>query len=387
VKDFVFYNPTKVFFGRGVNSLVGDEVARDGHASVLLHYGGGSIKAAGVYEAVVKSLESSGVKFFECAGVKSNPVLSKALEAAEMVRRHGIGAIVAIGGGSAIDSAKCVAAASLDEGDVWDFFSRKRKISRSLPLYAVATLAATASEMNCTSVITNEAAGKKIGLTDNTLFPKSTFIDPSVQFSVPRRQVADGGIDAICHVLETYFDGETGVDIQMEYAEGLLRSLISLIPEALEHPADYETRAQLAWGAANALNGVTWAGHSVRGDFSSHAIGHALSAKYDAIHGETLSIVMPSWMKYTMDLNPAFARFARRVFGVGSSSDGEAAREGLERLRAFFSSLGAPLTLRAIGVPEADLPLLAESVVSGGPIGVLKKLGREDVLNIYRAAY
>jgi alcohol dehydrogenase YqhD (iron-dependent ADH family) len=256
-----------------------------------------------------------------------------------------------------------------------------------MPFFAVATLSATASEMNCTSVVTNEALGVKTGLTDGSLFPRATFLDPSAQFSVSARQTADGGIDAICHVMETYFDGTPGVELLMEYAEGLVRSLMNLIPAAVGNPRDYDVRAQLAWASVNALNGTTWAGHAGKGDFASHAMGHTLSAKYDTVHGQSLSIIMPSWMEYVRAENePAFARFARRVLGVASPSDEEASREGICAMREFFKSLGAPTRLRDIGVPEEDLPELADRTAHA-PIGVLRKLGREDILQIYRAAF
>jgi alcohol dehydrogenase YqhD (iron-dependent ADH family) len=386
VRDFIFYNPTKVFFGRGANARIGAECAAGGHERVLLHYGGASAHAAGVYDEVARSLSEAGVSFLEIAGVKPNPVISKAREAIEAIRKNRIGAIVAIGGGSVIDSAKAVSVGALYDGDVWDFYARAAKIERTMPVYAVATVSATASEVNCTSVMTNEEITLKSGLTDFALYPRCAFIDPSVQFSVPPRQVADGGIDAICHVMETYFDGTPDVDLQKEYGEGLVRSLVALTPKVLASPDDYEARAQYAWAAACALNGTTWAGHSGKGDFASHAMGHALSAKYDAVHGETLSIVMPSWMRhvYKEDL-PSFARFARRVFAADAKSDEESALEGINRVRAFFESLGAPVRMRDIGIPEEDLPALAATFAS--PIGTLKKLDRSDVLDIYMLAY
>ncbi|MDR3164256.1 MAG: iron-containing alcohol dehydrogenase [Synergistaceae bacterium] len=385
MRNFIYYNPTKVYFGTGVNSQVGEIVGGE-FKKVLLLCGGGSARASGVYDDVTASLRAAGVDFRECAGVKPNPVVSKIEEAIGIIKREGLEAIVAIGGGSVIDSAKGVSAGACYDGDVWDFYARKTKIARAMPFFAVATLSATASEMNCTSVIINEALGVKTGLTDNALFPRATFLDPSAQFSVSARQTADGGIDAICHVMETYFDGTTGVELLMEYAEGLVRSLMELIPAAIRNPRDYDARAQLAWASASALNGTTWAGHSGRGDFASHAMGHTLSVKYDTVHGESLSIMMPAWMEYVRaDNEYAFTRFARKVFGVISPDD-EASRGGIAGMREFFKSLGAPTRLRDIGVSKEDLPELAD-MTARVPIGVLRKLGREDILQIYRAAF
>jgi alcohol dehydrogenase YqhD (iron-dependent ADH family) len=372
----------------GVNSGVGDVVAGDGVKNVLLLYGGESVRTSGALGAIAESLAASGVAFTECGGVKANPVVSKVREVARAVRESGAGAIVAAGGGSVIDSAKGVAAAAVYDGDPWDFYSRKAVVERALPVYAVVTVSATASEVNCTSVLTDAESGTKAGLTAPALFPRAAFIDPSVQFSVSARQSARGGADAICHVMETYFDGTPDVEVMMEYAEGLIRSLIALTPDVIARPRDYEARAQFAWAAACALNGTTWAGHAARGDFASHAMGHALSARYDAAHGETLAAVMPSWMRYVRGDNlPAFARFARRVFGVGAARDEDAADEGTGKIRDFFASLGLPVSLRGLGVPEEDLPALAKKAAGASPIGALRKLGEADVLSIYRYAY
>ncbi len=387
--DFTYYNPTKVLFGKGVNGKIADEIARDGVSGVLLLYGGGSIHRTGVYEAVTEGLRRCGVRFAECPGVKANPVLSKAREAVAAVRAEKLGAILAVGGGSVIDCAKGVAAGALYDGDLWDFYERRAKLERALPVYAVATVSATASEMNYTSVMTNEALGLKVGLGHDLLYPRCTAIDPSVQATVSERQTVDGGIDAVCHVMETYFDGTmAGVELQMEYCEGLIRSIMRLVPILRERPGDYDARSQFAWASVNALNGTTWAGHPGRGDFASHAIGHALSARYDSIHGETLAAVMPAWMRYVCADNPApFARFAERVFDARGGSEADLATQGIDGIRAWFASLGAPTTLRALGVPEGDLPELAATVTRNGPVGVFRKLAGEDVLKIYQAAF
>lgn len=386
--NFVFYNPTRVIFGRGVFPQLADELAKDGVSRVLLLYGGGSIHKTGVYGQVTGALHSRNIAFFECVGVKANPVVSKAREAVETIKSNKLDAIVAIGGGSVIDSAKGIAAGALYGGDMWDFYARKATVERALPIYAVVTVSATASEMNYTSVMTNDELGHKVGLSNELLYPRCTLIDPSVQFSVPERQTMDGGVDAICHVLETYFDGAKGLEIQKEYAEGLVRSIIRLMPILRAYPDDYDARAQFAWAAVNALNGTTWAGHPTRGEFSSHAMGHSLSAKYDSIHGETLSAIMPAWMRYVYreDMS-AFARFAERVFGTNEGGEEERALGGIECLKGFFASLGAPVALGDMGVPRADLPELAAHVTRNGAIGSLKKLETSDVLKIFESAY
>ena len=386
--DFTYYNPVKVIMGRGVGAKIVDEMTSKGISRVLLHYGGGSIKKNGVYDELASAMRAAGVAWYDCGGVKSNPVVTKAREAVAIAREHDVQAILAVGGGSVIDSAKAVAAGAKYDGDLWDFFSGAAKIADALPIFVVATVSATASDMNFTSVMGNEELGFKFGLHSTSFFPVVTAIDPAVQASVPERQTVNGGVDTIAHVLECYFDGAKGVEIQKEYCEGLVRSVIRLMPILIQNPADYDARSQFAWAAACALNGTTSAGHPGRGEFSSHAMGHALSARYDSIHGETLAVIMPSWLKYVYreDLETA-VRFADRVFGITEGTDDERALTGIGQLQEFFRSLGAPDTLRALDVPREDIPALADYVTRKGPIGVLRKLERDDVIAIYEAAY
>ena len=388
MQDFTFYNPTKVLFGRGVSAKIADEIGKSGIKSLLLHYGGNSVHSTGVYDQIVNALREKNISFLECGGVKANPVISKAREAASIARENSLEAVLAVGGGSVIDSAKAVALGAVHDCDIWDLFTRREKPVRILPVFVVATVSATASEMNLTSVMTNEELGHKMGLTHELLFPRCTAIDPSLQYSVPERQMISGGIDSICHVMETYFDGTKGAELQMEYCEGLIRQMMRLITEIKKNPTDYNLRAQYAWAATSSLNGTTWAGHVGRGDFASHALGHSLSAKYDSVHGETLAVMMPAWMKYVFREDPdAFVRFADRVFGVNNPDREAAALSGIEKMRSFFASVGAPVTLKEMQVPREDLPALAAVVTRSGPVGVLKKLDYQDVLNIMESAY
>lgn len=386
--DFTFSLPTRVIFGRGVNLKLGDELARDGISKVLLLYGGGSAHTTGVYKNVTASLRENDISFTECSGVKPNPVISKVNEAVGILKSNALEAVVAIGGGSVIDSAKAIAAGALYDGDAWDFFARKAKIESALPVYAVVTVSATASEMNYTSVITNEEKGIKLGLHSRHFFPKLAFIDPLIQADVPEKQTVNGGIDAVTHVLETYFSASEGVEVQQEYIEGLVRSLLRLVPALITNPSDYDARSQYAWATICALNGTAFAGYPTRGDFTSHQLGHVLSARLDAVHGATLSVMMPAWMKYVYKEDvKTFARFAERVFGIRGGDEEEQALAGIEALRECFSSFGAPVTLRELGVKEEDIPEYADAATQGGPLGVLKKIHNEDALEIYRLAY
>lgn len=385
--DFTFSIPTKVIFGRGAGLKLGEELARDGVRKALLLYGGGSVHKTGVYKSVTDSLRENGISFSECSGVKPNPVVSKAREAVGMIKSGELEAVVAVGGGSVIDSAKAIAAGALYDGDTWDFFSRAAKVERALPVYAVVTVSATASEMNYTSVMTNEEKGIKLGLHSPYFFPRLTLIDPLVQATVPEKQMVNGGIDAITHALETYFTAADGVGLQQEYIEGLVRSLMLLVPALKENPSDYGARSQYAWATVCALNGTTFAGYPARGDFASHQLGHMLSARLDAVHGETLSVMMPAWMRYVYKEDPkTFARFAEKVFGITSGGDEEKALAGIEALRSLFASFGAPVTLRELGVSEDDLPEYAAAATQTGPLGMLKKIHCADALEIYRLA-
>lgn len=389
MENFTFYNPTKIIMGRGENSKIGEELHLAGISRVLLLYGGESLKKTGVYKEILDSFEKHGIEFSEVGGVKPNPVLSKAHEAIDVARAFKAQAIVASGGGSVMDSAKAIAAGIVYDGDVWDFYEGKSKVTCALPIYGVITLSATASEMNFTSVITNEEKGLKLGLHSPHFFPKCSIIDPSVQFTVSEKQTVFGGIDVIAHILECYFDGTKEVEVQMEYAEGLLRTMLRLLPVLQKEPDNYNARAQVAWASVCGLNGTTNAGHASRGDFSSHAMGHPFSATYDSTHGATLAVIMPGWMRYVCESDlPAFCRFARNVMGVQKEGDSlEIALEGIDRLKQFFNKMGAPTTLLGLDIPEASLETMAKLTTRLGPVGRLKPLQTEDVLAIYKSVY
>lgn len=386
--DFTFSIPTKVIFGRGVNSKIGETIAEEGISNVLLLYGGNSARQSGVYDDITSSLSKNGISFIDCSGVKPNPVIAKTREAIKIIKEKTPGAIVAIGGGSVIDSAKAAAAGAKYAGDVWDFFAKKAKIESALPIYAVVTVSATASEMNFTSVQTNEGKCLKLGLHSKYFFPRVTFIDPSVQNTVPEKQTVEGGIDAISHVLEAYFSASGGLELQQEYIEGLVRCLMRLIPALQKNPADYDARSQYAWATVSALNGMAFAGYPLRGDFTSHALGHVLSAKKDAVHGATLAVMMPAWMQYVYEEDvDTFARFAEKVFGISTGTKDERAVAGIEALRRWFASVGAPVALREFGVKEEELPEYADIATLAGAIGVVKNIRRDDALEIYKFAY
>lgn len=381
MKDFVFQNPTKIIFGRGKISQLGEEVVKTSK-KVLLVYGKGSIKKNGVYDQVIDSLNSHGIEFVELSGVKPNPVLSKVHEGVTLAKREQVDGIIAIGGGSVIDSSKTIAAGFYYDGDIWDAFIGKYKAKKSLPIYVVLTISATGSEMNGGAVITNEKTKQKYSFWSVKSYPKVSIIDPSVQFSLPPIQTANGAADVIAHVLELYFDGTKNVQIMDEISEGIVRTVIDSTNMLMKTSNDYETRANLVWSATLALNGVNSTGRS-GGDWASHAIEHSLSALYDIAHGSGLAIVMPAWMKYTYKEDvKKFARFASKIFGVDESDYEKAALMGIERLKNWYKSIGLPVSLSDAKIPIEGVDKIVENAAMRTPFGRLKKLQSSDVREI-----
>ncbi len=380
MRNFVFHNPTKIVFGKGTVERIGSEIRDHRIEKVLFLYGRGSIKRNGVYETVVKSLEKNGVKWVEVSGVKPNPVLSKVHEAIEVARKEKVDGILAVGGGSVIDTAKTVAAGFYYDGDIWDAFVGKYEVKRSLPIFVVLTLSATGSEMNGGAVITNEKTKQKYSFWSWSSYPKVSIIDPTVQFSLPREQTVYGGVDAIVHVLEYYFDGSKGRELMDGIMESIIKTIMRSVEILLEKPDDYVARANLAWSATLALNGLTSTG-SFGGDWSSHAIEHSLSALYDIAHGAGLAIITPAWMRYVVNEDvEKFKRFAREIFSL------EDPLEGIEAFKSWLKKVGAPVSLKDAGIPKSDIDAILENAAMRAPLGRLKPLHREDIRAILELA-
>ncbi len=383
MRDFVFQNPTKIIFGKGKISKLGEEV-KSYASKVLLVYGRGSVKKNGVYDEVTKSLKDNGVAFVELSGVKPNPVLSKVKEGIEIARKENVEAIVAVGGGSVIDTCKTIAAGFYYNGDIWDAFVGKYKVERSLPIFVVLTISATGSEMNGGAVITNEETKQKFSFWTNASYPKVSILDPSIQFSLPPIQTLNGAADAIAHVLELYFDGTPNTLVLDELSEGIIRTIMSSTETLIKSPKNYDARANLVWSATLALNGINGTGRN-GGDWSSHAIEHSLSALYDIAHGSGLAVVFPAWMKYVYKEDVAkFARLARKVFNVSAKDDEEAALKGIEELKEWFKSIGLPVTLKEAKIPEDEIEKVVENASMRTPFGKLKRLYPDDVREILK---
>jgi alcohol dehydrogenase len=384
MRKFEFHNPTKLIFGQGTLEALNREVPKYGK-NVLLMYGGGSIKRNGLYNKVVSQLNEIGANVTELSGVEPNPRLSTVHKGVELCREHNIDLILAVGGGSVLDCAKAVAVGAKYEGDMWDFVDRKAVPQAALPLGTVLTMAATGSEMNNGSVITNEVTQEKMGWGSPYSFPAFSILDPEHTFSLPRDQTVYGMVDIMSHVLEHYFHLDTNTPVQDGFCETLLRTVIETGPKLVEDLEDYELRETILYCGTMALNGMVSMGFA--GDWATHNIEHAVSAVYDIPHGGGLAILFPNWMKYNLSVNPArFRQLAVNVFGIDPTgkTDEETGIEGIEVLRRFWDSIGAPSRLADYDIDDSKLTVMADKAVKFGPFGNFRKLQHEDVMEIYR---
>lgn len=387
MENFFYYNPTKLIFGRDTIQYIGDEVRKAGIKRVLVLYGGGSIFKNGVYDSARESISVHGIETVELGGVRPNPRLSKVREAIEVIRKENLEGIIAIGGGSVIDTSKAVAAGVYYDGDIWDVFEGNGNVIKAMPVFTILTISATGSEMNSGAVITNEEENKKWAFGSHYTFPRVSIVDPSIQFSLPKSQTINGGVDAMSHVFELYFDGTPKSDMQDELSEGILRTVMKHTQVLLEEPDNYDSRAELAWCATLALNGVNGIGRR-GGDWASHDIEHSLSAYFDISHGAGLAIIFPAWMIYVykQDLGK-FERFAENIFNITEGTPEEKALKGIEELKAFYRKIGAPTTMKEVGIKREDIERLADNASIRVPKGQLKELYREDILEILKIAY
>lgn len=387
MKNFEFYNPTKIIFGKNTIRYLGKEIDQFGIKRVLLIYGRNSIFKCGAYEQVVTSLKKYGIEFIEFGGIKPNPLLSQVNAAIKIARNEKVEAILGVGGGSVIDSAKVVAAGVFYKGDIWEVFEGEGTIEKALPVFTVLTISGTGTEMDPWAVITHDTEKKKWPFPYfPTSFPKVSIIDPMLQFTLPKEQTVYGAIDAMSHVFEYYFNNKLEANITDEIAEAILRNIMTNVRVAIKEPENYSSRAELAWSSTLALNGLLSCGRG-EGDWSSHTIEHTLSALYDIAHGAGLAIITPAWMKYIYkEALERFVRFAERVFNIIEGDKEEKAIKGIEALQSFYREIGAPISLREAEIPEKDIPKIVENASLRTPIGTLKKLNKEDIERIIKLA-
>lgn len=384
MQNFTFWNPTKLIFGKGQLEQVKSEIPRYGK-KVLVVYGGGSIKRSGLYDQVINLLNEIDAQVFELPGVEPNPRITTARKGVEICKNEGIDVLLAVGGGSVIDCTKLIAAGAKYDGDAWDLVTRKAAVNEALPFGTVLTLAATGSEMNSGSVITNWETNEKYGWGSPFTFPKFSILDPIHTFSVPRDQTIYGIVDMMSHVLEHYFHLEENTLFQDRMCESLLITVMETAPQLLENLESYEHRATILYSGTMALNGILNMGY--RGDWATHNLEHAVSAVYDIPHGGGLAILFPHWMKHNLNVKPErFQQLAVRVFGVdpaGKTAE-EAGLAGIQKLREYWNSIGAPSRLADYNIDDSKLEIMADRAMVYGEFGNFTKLNREDVLTIYR---
>jgi len=386
MENFIFQNTTKIIFGKDKEKEVGEHTAEHGY-KVLLHYGGGSIKKYGTYDRVVKSLEKAGVDYVELGGVEANPKLSLVNEGIELAREEKVDFILAVGGGSVIDSAKAIAVGYFYDGDVWDFFTGKAEINEALPIGVVLTIPAAGSESSDSAVVTKMDGMYKRDIGSDYIRPEFAIMNPELTFTLPDYQTACGAADIMAHIMERYFTNTENVELTDRLSESALKTIIKNVPEVLENNENYAARAEIMWTGTIAHNNLLGTGREE--DWSSHGIEHELSGIYDVAHGAGLAVVFPAWMNYVYqhDLE-RFAQFAVRVWDVDPDfKDLEwTARQGIKKTKEFFSSIGLPVTLEGLEIPADRLEEMAEKATENGPIGNFVKLDKEDVLNIYQSA-
>lgn len=386
MENFTYYNPARILFGRNTEAQVGREMKRLG-SRVLLVYGGGSIKRSGLYDTVVRSLTDEGLSYVELPGVKPNPRLALVREGIRLCREHQVDAILAVGGGSTIDTAKAVAFGVPYEGDVWDFFEGKAEIRDALPIGVVLTIPAAGSESSDSCVITKEEGLLKRSAASERMIPRFAILNPAFTCTLPAYQTACGATDILAHLMERYFTQTAHVDFTDRLLEAAMRTIINYTPMALEHPDNYDIRAELMWAGTVAHNNLLDTGRIA--DWASHGIEHELSALYDIAHGAGLAMVFPAWMKYVCHAGMSrFVQFAVRVFDVDLAfgEPEQIVAQGIRRLEAYLQSIGLPIRLSEAGIDDSRFREMAEKATRSGPAGHFQELYAQDVENIYRLA-
>jgi len=388
---FQYYTPTRVVFGKGAESRTAELIRAFGGSKVLIHYGGGSVVRSGLLKRVTDSLEGAGISYVTLGGAVPNPRLSLVYEGIELCRKEGVDFLLAVGGGSAIDSAKAIGYGVANEGDVWDFYDYKRKAAGCLPLGVILTIAATGSEMSDSSVITKEEGLVKRGYSSDYGRPKFAIMNPELTMTLPDYQTACGCTDIMMHTMERYFTNGGNMEITDALAEGLLRTVMTNAEILVRDPQNYDARAEVMWAGSLSHNGLTGCGND-GGDWMTHKLEHELGGLYDVAHGAGLAAIWGSWARYVYQhCLPRFRRFAVNVMGVApEGTDEEIALKGIEALEGFFRRIHMPTNLRELGVDatEEDLVTMAHkcAVGVGGAMGSARLLREEDMLAIFRAS-
>lgn len=392
MENFAYYTPTKVVFGKDEEKNVG-KLAKDfGAKKVLIHYGGGSAVRSGLIDRIKTSLSEENIAFVELGGVKPNPRLSLIYEGIKLAKENGVDFILAVGGGSVIDSAKGIGygVANPDIEDVWDLYIGKKKTQKCAPIGVVLTIAAAGSEMSSGSVVTKEDEQLKRSYGCDNARPKFAIMNPELTYTLPKYQIACGVVDIMMHTMERYFSPVGNLELTDKIAEGLLKTMIKYGKLSLENPTNYEARAEIMWASSLAHNGLTGCGGI--GDWSTHQLEHDLGGVYDIAHGAGLAAVWGSWARYVYKENPRrFAQFAENVFGIEKvGTDEEMAIKGIEAMENFYKEIEMPISISETGInlSDEDVEMLAEKCSNNGTryIGSFKKLFKEDITKIYSMA-
>ncbi|MEA5580706.1 iron-containing alcohol dehydrogenase [Nodularia harveyana UHCC-0300] len=379
MENFVFYNPVKLLFGKGQIANIAAEIPTD--AKILMLYGGGSIKSNGVYDQVKSAL--AGRNITEFGGIEPNPHLETLLKAVELIRKEGIDFLLAVGGGSVLDGTKFIAAAVPFAGDPWDILAKAAPVTAAMPFGAVLTLPATGSEMNTNSVVTKWETQEKLFFSSPLVFPRFSVLDPESTFSLPPRQISNGIVDAYTHVMEQYLTYAVNAPLQDQMAESILKTLIAEGPKTLADPQDYDARANIMWCATMALNGLIGAG--VPQDWSTHMIGHELTALHGLDHAQTLAVVLPSNLTIRRDRkSQKLLQYAERVWGIIEGTEADRITEAIAKTRNFFESVGVRTHLSDYGVGLDTIPVIIERFEQRGftALGEHKDVNPEIVTKI-----
>lgn len=361
MNDFQFYTPTRYILGRGAQNDAGRLSAELLGAKVLLVFGQNSAKKSGLLDEIETSLKENNVEFLEFGGIKPNPTDGPVRLGIDLCRSENVTGILAIGGGSAIDTAKAIAAGVPYDGDFWDFYSGRQQPVKALPIGVVLTIPAAGSEGSGNSVITKEEGLIKVSIRTEILRPQFALMNPELTYTLPPYQTACGIVDMMAHIFERYFTPTEGTVTSDNISEGLLKAIIQEAPEVMKTPDNYDGRANIMWAGTLAHNGICGCGKQE--DWVSHALEHEISALYDVAHGAGLAVILPAYMEYMLHHKPdRIVKFARNVFNVSEADAYKAGKEGIRLLKEFFKSLGMPTTFRELGVENPDIPLMVEKV-------------------------
>ncbi len=389
MNNFTFYSPTEFVFGKGTEMQTGELVRKYGASKVLIVYGGGSVVRSGLLERVKQTLAQTGIPCLELGGVQPNPIDTKVYEGIDLCRREGVDFVLAVGGGSVIDTAKAIAAGVPYEGDFWDFYIQKATVSSALKVAVVLTIPAAGSEGSGNSVITKVSTLQKMSLrAPELLRPRFSIMNPELTFTLPPYQTAAGIVDMMAHIMERYFTNTVDTEIADRLCEGTLKAIITEAPRVMADPKDYGARANIMWSGMIAHNGTCGVGNEE--DWASHFMEHEISALYDVTHGAGLAVIFPAWLTWMASHHvEKVAQYAARVWDVPVSEDLKAmALEGVARLKSFFTSIGMPVNFAQLGVEHPDIELLVEHLHAnkGEQVGCYVRLGRKETRKIYELA-